>query len=280
MTMRRDAAILNTGLIESSPAGQGAHKQSTFDSTGDNTGREAPENERFCSGFVVSEGVPMIITKNIHRLFTATAVFDGFKAEGDGLLIGYASTFGGLADSHGDVIAPGAFAKSLAQHEAAGSMPALLWSHKQDEPIGKWTSMREDGHGLLAEGVINLRTSGGRDAWEHLKAGDANGLSIGYRLLAGGEEIQRDGTALLKEVDLYEVSVVVFPSNRAARVLALKSINSKSELVDLLREAGLARSAAQKIAHGGYSALMGADQQKAIEFAAQIEAATAKIRSL
>lgn len=222
----------------------------------------------------------MNLLKTTPRLFRASAVFDGFKAEGDGVVMGYASTFGGDPDSHGDVVAPGAFAKSLTRHKAAGTLPALLWSHKQDQPIGKWTAMREDAHGLLAEGVINLRTSAGRDAWEHLKAGDADGFSIGYRIPAGGEEVQRDGSNLLKEIDLYEVSVVVFPSNRAARVSALKSINSKSELVDLLREAGLARSAAQKIAAGGYPALSGADHQKAIALAAQIEAATAKIRSL
>lgn len=275
------------GLIEGSPAKQGAHRQSTFDSTGDHTGREAQKNGHFCPSFVVSEGMPMtIFHKNAQRRFTANAVLDGFKTEGEGIIIGYASTFGGGADSHGDIIAPGAFQKSLAQHKAAGTMPALLWSHKQDQPIGKWTAMREDAHGLVSEGVINLRTTGGRDAWEHLKAGDAGGLSIGYRVPAGAEEIQRDGTSLLKEIDLQEVSVVVFPSNRSARVSALKSINSKSELVDLLREAGLARSAAQKIAGGGFAALVGNDQsfgidhQKAIEFAAQIEAATAKIRSL
>lgn len=39
--MRRDPAILCTGLIDGSPAGQGAHRQSTFDRTGDHTGREA-----------------------------------------------------------------------------------------------------------------------------------------------------------------------------------------------------------------------------------------------
>lgn len=160
----------------------------------------------------------MNLLKNTSRLFRASAVLDGYKAEDDGTVIGYASTFGGEPDSHGDIIAPGAFAKSLARHKAAGTMPALLWSHKQDQPIGKWTAMREDAHGLLAEGSINLLTGAGRDAWEHLKAGDADGFSIGYRIPAGGEEFQRDGSTLLKEIDLYEVSVVVLPSNRSARV--------------------------------------------------------------
>jgi uncharacterized protein len=84
----------------------------------------------------------------------------------------------------------------------------------------------------------------------------------------------------LKMIDLQEVSVVVMPSNRLARVSALKTISTKSELVDLLRDAGLARAAAQKIAAGGFPALSTGNHEKAIAFAAQIEAATAKIRSI
>lgn len=222
----------------------------------------------------------MNLLKTTPRLYRASAVLDGFKTEGEGIVIGYASTFGGVPDSYGDVIAPGAFAASLALHKAASTLPAMLWAHKQDQPIGKWTVMREDAHGLLAEGVVNLRTSGGRDAWEHLKAGSVDGFSIGYRIPAGGEELQQDGSNLLKELDLYEVSIVVLPANREARVSALKSINSKAEVVDILRGAGVARTAAQRIAAGGYPALAGGDHQKAIDLAAQIEAATAKIRSL
>ena len=60
------------------------------------------------------------------------------KAEGAaGIVSGYASTFGGMPDSYGDVIAVGAFADSLKQHKAANTRPALLWSHDQSSPIGK-----------------------------------------------------------------------------------------------------------------------------------------------
>ncbi|MBU1313977.1 MAG: HK97 family phage prohead protease [Alphaproteobacteria bacterium] len=280
MTSRANPSSFHLGSIESVTGWSGAHSDdppsavpATIPGAKHKTGIQ-PE----C--FDVSEGAPMNLYKNTSRLFRATAVLDGFKAEGDGIVVGYASTFGGEPDSHGDIIAPGAFASSLAQHKSSGTLPAMLWAHKGDQPIGKWTSMREDGHGLLAEGSLNLRTSAGRDAWEHLKAGDADGLSIGYRLPSGSEEYQRDGSTLLKEIHLVEVSVVVIPSNRSARVSALKSINSKSDLVDLLREAGLARSAAQRVAAGGYPALAGGDHQKAIDLAADIDAAIAAIRSL
>lgn len=280
MTNRSNRSHFGDGSIESVTGWSGAQDDEPPSAVSATTPSAKHRTGDFARCFPVSEGAPMNLIKTSSRLFRANAVLDGFKAEGDGVVVGYASTFGGDPDSYGDIIAPGAFAKSLARHKAAGTMPALLWSHKQDQPIGKWNAMREDRHGLLAEGTINLRTSGGRDAWEHLKAGDADGLSIGYRIPAGGEEPQRDGSNLLKEIDLSEVSVVVLPSNRSARVSALKSISSKSEIVDLLREAGVSKDAARRIAAGGFPALMGADQQKAIDLAAQIEAATAKIRSL
>jgi HK97 family phage prohead protease len=230
--------------------------------------------------FTFSEGAPMNFRQKNTRCFTANAVLDGFKAAEDGIIHGYASTFGDEPDTYGDVIAPGAFTRSLADHKSRGTLPALLWSHRQDQPIGKWTAMREDARGLIVEGAINLKTSAGRDAWEHMKAGDAGGLSIGYRVPDGGEERQRDGSNLLRQIDLHEVSVVVIPANRNSRVTSLKMINSKADVIDILRGAGVPIAAAKKIAAGGYPALPTADHQKAMDLIAQIDAATAKIRSL
>ena len=60
------------------------------------------------------------------------------KATGDdGSIEGYGSVFG-VRDNYDDVIAKGAFIASLAEHKAAGTMPAMLWQHEADEPIGIW----------------------------------------------------------------------------------------------------------------------------------------------
>lgn len=278
--MRATSAIFCVGSIESVTSRSGAHTDDPPSAVSATTPSAKHITGRVARCLPVSEGEPMNLLKTTPRLYRASAVLDGFKAQEDGIVVGYASTFGGEPDSHGDIIAPGAFTSSLAAHKSQGTFPAMLWSHKQDQPIGKWSKMTEDDHGLLAEGSINLRTSAGRDAWEHLKAGSADGFSIGYRIPLGGEEPQQDGSSILKQIDLIEVSVVALPSNSHARVTTLKSLNSKSELVDLLREAGLARAAAQRIADGGFAALTERNNQKAIELMAQIDAASAQIRSL
>ncbi|WQP14292.1 HK97 family phage prohead protease [Sinorhizobium meliloti] len=64
------------------------------------------------------------------------------KASGDGLIEGYASTFGGKPDRAGDIVAVGAFKQTLAEHAREGTTPAMLWSHQIEAPIGKWTARR------------------------------------------------------------------------------------------------------------------------------------------
>lgn len=50
-----------------------------------------------------------------------------FQTISAGLLSGYASVFGGKPDSHGDIIAPGAYAASLKAHREAGTVPLMLF---------------------------------------------------------------------------------------------------------------------------------------------------------
>ncbi|MGX9984540.1 HK97 family phage prohead protease [Methylobacterium fujisawaense] len=168
-----------------------------------------------------------------------------------GAVAGYASVFGGPPDSHGDIIAPGAFARTIAEHKASGSAPIMLWSHDQAQPIGRWTELREDERGLLVRGQFNLDTSRGRDAHAHVKSGDVNGLSIGFMVGPDGRKRGENGTTILVDLDLAEISVVALPANARARL----NLTSKAEVVDLLRKSGLSRDAAQRLASGGWPAL-------------------------
>ena len=77
------------------------------------------------------------------------------KAEG-GSVRGYASTFDRDPDCYGDVIAKGAFTRTLAEWEAKGEgvcIP-LLYGHNTDDPmynIGKVVKAYEDERGLFVE---------------------------------------------------------------------------------------------------------------------------------
>lgn len=66
---------------------------------------------------------------------------------------GYGSVFG-VKDSHDDVVMSGAFAASLRAWSDRKALPALLWQHRMDEPIGVYTEMKEDDVGLYVRGRL------------------------------------------------------------------------------------------------------------------------------
>ncbi|MBR7747452.1 HK97 family phage prohead protease [Undibacterium sp. BYS107W] len=163
----------------------------------------------------------------------------------DGTIEGYGSVFG-VRDNYDDVILKGAFTQSLKEHKAAGTMPAMLWQHDADEPIGVWTDMVEDSNGLLIKGKLELNTTKGKEAHALLKIGALNGLSIGFvskswdYATVDGADVRR-----LKEIDLWEVSIVTFPANQKARVTNVKSSDDMATPKDaerILRDAGFSKS--------------------------------------
>lgn len=149
----------------------------------------------------------------------------------DGTFEGYGSVFG-VKDSYDEIVAAGAFAESLDTHRAKGTLPALLWQHRGGEPIGVYTGMEEDNIGLKVRGQLALKTSRGAEAYELLKMKAISGLSIGF--VTREDNYDRvSGIRTLKKVDLWEVSLVTFPANDAARVQGVKSI----EMLESLRDA-------------------------------------------
>lgn len=199
------------------------------------------------------------------------------KATGeDGMIEGYGSVFG-VADSYDDVIARGAFAASLKAHKAAGTMPAMLWQHEADEPIGVWMEMSEDAKGLKVRGQLCLETSCGKEAYALLKMGALNGLSIGFISRQWSYDTETD-IRTLTEVDLWEVSLVTFPANESARVIGVKAsdvaaITSIRQAEQALRDAGISADTAKALiasvkrialderdAHGAVAAMKAADR--------------------
>lgn len=171
----------------------------------------------------------------------------GVKMEGTGYAFaGYASVFNGI-DSYGDMIASGAYKATLANRERPVQM---RWNH-YGPVIGKWLSLTEDDHGLKVEGELTPGHSVAEDARALLKHGAISGLSIGYRVRAWED---RDSFKLLKEIDLYEISVVEEPADNAARIsevkAAIDAANSWKEIEHALREAGCSdRDVAKWLVH-------------------------------
>ncbi len=129
---------------------------------------------------------------------------------------GYASTFGGEPDSYGDIVAKGAFATSLLKRPDV----RLLWQHDMTEPIGKALSLTEDDKGLLGHWSL-VPTDTGTKAHQLLTAGLVDSLSIGF--LTKAADYSDDGTRVLREVELVEVSLVTIPANTSAMVTSFKA---------------------------------------------------------
>jgi len=161
----------------------------------------------------------------------------------DGTVEGYGSVFG-VKDSYDDVIVKGAFAGSLKSHRENGTMPAMLWQHNADEPIGVWTEMVEDAKGLKIKGKLALDTMRGKEAHALLKLGALNGLSIGFMTKEADYDRETD-IRTLREVDLWEVSLVTFPANEKSRVTQVKAADEMAAPKDaerILRDAGFSKA--------------------------------------
>lgn len=149
------------------------------------------------------------------------AVLEIKELSEDGTFSGFASIFN-YKDSGGDIVLPGAFAKSLARHAERGTRPKMFWQHDMHQPIGSWVEFDEQERGLWGKGRLNMGVQRGREAHALLKAKDIDGLSIGYNSIQ--DELDRARSArLLKELDLVEVSVVSLGMNDLALVDDVKA---------------------------------------------------------
>lgn len=216
-----------------------------------------------------------------------------FAASSPGTFTGYGAVFGNV-DSHGDVIEKGAFASSLRAWKAKGKLPPMLLQHggffaSVDDalPVGKWISMEEDTRGLKVEGqLFALDTERGRYLHEGLKSGALDGLSIGYRAkrsvmgTRSGEPRRR-----LQEIDLFELSIVVFPSNDEARIGTAKArpgevMTNPRAFERFLRAAGFPRKFAVDVVCRGFKAAAAgaSDKGRREDLARAIRAAAQSIR--
>lgn len=168
-----------------------------------------------------------------------------FVDEGDkaGVIEGYASVFG-LLDRGGDIVQPGAFKKTLAEWKRKKQSVPMLWHHDPREPIGVWTDLVEDDHGLKVVGSLIMDLPQAGNVRAMIKAGAIGGLSIGY--VSKDATIDRTtGARLLKTVDLWEISPVTFPMLPEARIAGVKTFDPNALERALRDEAGLSHREAK-----------------------------------
>lgn len=178
---------------------------------------------------------------------------------------GFASTSD--LDQGGDIIVKGAWGRTLAER---GSKVKMLWGHKAElMPLGKFTMIEERESGLYVEGKIS-NTAAGRDAMTLLRDGAIDSMSIGY--MTREADYNDDGVRVIKDLDLFEVSLVNFPMNEKAVITSVKSLEVR-EIERVLREAGLSRSQAKAVANNGVSSLREAgNDEQAQQYKALAEA--------
>lgn len=161
-----------------------------------------------------------------------------------GTIEGYGSVFG-LVDRGGDIVMPGAFAKSLADWSTKGALPPMLWQHDPYQPIGIWTEASEDEKGLRLKGQLIMDVPAAATARALIAAGAVKGLSIGYK--TRDYEIDREtGVRRLKQVDLWEISPVTFAMLPEAQIDSVKSIDARALEAELRRSCNLSSAAAVK----------------------------------
>lgn len=171
---------------------------------------------------------------------------------------GHGSVFGNI-DHGGDIVIPGAFKRSLAAHRKAGTMPQMFWMHDPSRVPGMWTEMYEDDEGLYAKGVLadtdlgnEMRTLAGMKA--------VRGLSIGFQL--NEADFDKDGSRLIKEADLWEVSLVSLAMNPLAKIESVKArlsadgeyVPTEREVEHYFRQLGCSRAVSRQVIYKFFDA--------------------------
>lgn len=123
-------------------------------------------------------------------------------------------------------------------------LPLLLY-HDSRQPVGTVKFQKATADGITFEARIPSIQEAGtlrdrvEEAWQSVKEGLLKGVSIGYRILPDGAEyIRETGGLLLKQIEVYELSLVAVPANAEATIQSIKSLDAEQ-----LAASGAARSA-------------------------------------
>jgi len=177
----------------------------------------------------------------LERNFTITKSLDD-----SGELEGYASVFD-VEDHHGDTVKKGAFKTGLQKLAKEGRKLKMLYNHT--ELIGVFKSAEEDSKGLYVNGKLSLGVQKADEARILMRDEALDSMSIGgyvRKELWDKKTFKRE----LQEIELREISPVVFPALDAARIVSVKSLAGDASLADVelvLRDAGFSQKDTKRL---------------------------------
>ena len=142
--------------------------------------------------------------------------------DGSVMIRGMAST--NHSDRAGDVISAEAWTKGGLENFK--NNPVILFNHDYDKPIGRATGVKVTENGLELEAKISK--SAPAAVCELVKDGVLGAFSVGFKVKDADYLKETDGL-MIKDAELFEVSVVSVPCNQAATFSLAKSFDSQDE---------------------------------------------------
>jgi len=157
------------------------------------------------------------------KILHVASMFKSHENEDGSVMIrGMAST--NHSDRAGDVISKEAWEKGGLENFK--NNPVILFNHDYDKPIGRATGVRVTENGLELEAKISK--SAPAHVCELVKDGVLGAFSVGFKVKDADYIKETDGL-MIKDAELFEVSVVSVPCNQAATFSLAKSFDSQAE---------------------------------------------------
>ena len=163
-----------------------------------------------------------MLERNMRMTRTTPTKFETREEDGGLFIEGYFAVFNSiypLWDGYSETVAPEAFSNTL------GNDIRCLTNHDTTLVLGRnkagTLELKEDSHGLWGKVRINEKDQDAMNLYHRVQRGDVNQCSFGFEIAR--EEFETKGTGgqwIIREVNLFEVTVATFPAYEETGVMA------------------------------------------------------------
>jgi hypothetical protein len=164
------------------------------------------------------------------RTKTAPLALKSAPTDGSGSFTAVVSTFGPPPDAQGDVIAVGAFDRSIAEWRRRRNWPVVWWMHHYDDPqnaVGKVTSMQATNREVIVRARLDLASDRAQKVYEGMLTDRLREFSIGYGVHAEHYDFGMKAN-VIDELEVIEISIVHSGANRHTQLLEIKSAPTRA----------------------------------------------------